>query len=125
MMQPTYRPGQRFHVQFVWQAPEGDFLRAVFEVEVLGIDPKLDRYLLRLERLVAGRQEAVDGTARPEGEVSKEHWALVGRIIGKKIYLAYEADDGRPLRLRFATLTGEHTLFSRLDDVDPASGDEG
>lgn len=118
MTQPTYQPGQRFTIQLVWQVPEGDFLRGIFEVAVLGLDPRLERYLLRLERLVAGRQEGPDGTARSEAEVSKEYWALVGRIIGKKIYLAYEADDGRPLRLRFATLTGEHTLFSRLDDED-------
>jgi hypothetical protein len=116
MTQPTYQPGQTFTIQLVWQLPDGDFLRAIFEVEVLALDPMLERYLIRLQRLVAGRQETPDGTPRPEAELSKEYWALVGRIIGKKIHLAYEAGDGRPLRLRFATLTGEHTFFTRLDD---------
>ena len=125
MTQPTYQPGQSFSIQLVWQVPEGDFLRAILEVEVLALDPMLDRYLLRLQRLVAGRQETPEGIARPEAELSKEYWALVGRIIGKKIHLAYEADDGRPLRLRFATLTGEHTLFSRLDDHDSPTDHEG
>jgi hypothetical protein len=26
-------------------------------------------------------------------------------------------EDGRPLLLRLVTLTGEHTFFSRLDDL--------
>jgi hypothetical protein len=119
MTQPTYQPGRTFSLQLVWQLPDGDFLRAIFEAEVLALDPSLDRYLLRLQRLVAGRQEAPDGTPRAEAELSSDYWPLVGRIIGKKIHIAYEAADGRPLRLRLATLTGEHTFFTRLDDPSP------
>jgi hypothetical protein len=116
MIAPNHQVGDIFTVQFVWQLPDGDFLRAIFEAEVLALDANLDRYLLRLQQLVAGRQETAEGLARPETELAADYWALVGRVVGKKIYLAYEADDGRPLRVRLATLTGEHTFFTRLED---------
>ena len=101
----------------MWQLPDGDFVRAIFEAEVLALDASLDRYLLLLKRLMAGRQERSDGEARPASELSRPYWEMVAGVVGKRVYLAYEVEDGRPIRLRLTTLTGEHTLFSRLDDL--------
>jgi hypothetical protein len=41
---------------------------------------------------------------------------MVGELIGKRVYLAFEVDDGRPIRLRLDTLTQEHSFFTRLDE---------
>lgn len=112
----TYEPGQTFQVQFVWELPEGDFIRAIFEAEVLELDSRLDRYVVRLRELKAGRQESPSGEMRSKEALSKEYWHLVGQVIGKRVHLAFEADDGRPLRLRLETLTQEHPFFTKLDD---------
>lgn len=109
-----YRAGDSFQVQFVWQLPDGDFIRAILAAEVMAIDESLDRYRVRLAGLVAGRQETAEGVARPEGELATAYWGLVGELIGRQVYLAYEVADGRPIRLRLATLTGEHSFFRRL-----------
>jgi hypothetical protein len=111
----NYEPGATFSLQFVWQLPDGDFIRAVFDAEVLALDASLDRYLLRLSVLKAGRQESAKGEMRPREAFSRDYWALVGRLVGKRVYLAYEVDDGRPIRLRLDTLTLEHSFFTRLD----------
>ena len=116
MPEATHDVGETISVQFVWQLPDGDFLRAVFEAEVLDLDEHMQRYLLHLDRLVAGRQETPTGRARPRGQLSREHWAYAGQIPGHRLWLAYEAADGRPLRLRLETLTGEHPFFTRLDE---------
>lgn len=108
--------GESFPIQFVWQLPDGDFVRAVFGASVLALDAQLDRYLLKLEDLEAGRQERSNGEARSKDEFSRPYWAMVGALIGKRVYLAYEVDDGRPIRLRLDTLTQEHSFFTRLDD---------
>lgn len=105
--------GDKFPVQFVWQLPSGDFVRAIFDGVVVGLDREWDRYVLRLERLMAGLQENPAGKPRQQSDYTNEYWSKVGGIIGSTIYLAYEADDGRPIRLRLTTLTGEHTYFSR------------
>lgn len=110
-----YRPGDTFAVQFVWKLPDGDFVRAIFQTQVLALDAQLDRYLLRLVELQAGRQEDERGEQRPKEQLSKEFWGMVGALIGKRVYLAYEVEDGRPIRLRLNTLTQEHSFFTRLD----------
>jgi hypothetical protein len=43
---------------------------------------------------------------------------MVGDLVGCKITIAYEADDGRTIHLRLATLTGEHNFFTRYDDAE-------
>ena len=112
----NYEAGETFPIQFVWQLPDGDFIRAVFEAEVLALDFRLDRYLLRLRRLKAGRQESARGEMRPKEALSATYWAMVGELIGKRVHLAFEVDDGRPIRLRLDTLTQEHSFFTRLDE---------
>jgi hypothetical protein len=112
----NYQPGESFPIQFVWQLPHGDFIRAIFAADVLDLDFRLDRYLVRLSDLQAGRQEDATGTARERAELSREYWAMVGDLIGKRVYLAFEVDDGRPIRLRLDTLTQEHSFFTRLDE---------
>lgn len=112
----NHKPGECFAVQFVWKLPEGDFLRAVFEAEVLDLVPAAEKYVVRLKKLLAGRQESAEGVKRPETGLSQPHWQMVGRIVGRKISLAYEVEDGRPLNLRLATLTGEHNFFFRFPD---------
>lgn len=116
MPDANHGPGDTFPIQFVWQLPDGDFVRAVFGAQVLSLDTQLDRYLLRLAELRAGRQEDPRGQSRPKEELSAEYWRMVGALIGKRVYLAYEVEDGRPIRLRLDTLTQEHSFFTRLDD---------
>ena len=111
----NYQPGESFPVQFVWELPGGDYVRAVFDAEVEKLDFHLDRYLLRLRELRAGRQETPAGEIRPKEALARRYWAMVGALVGKRIHLAFEVDDGRPIKLRLDTLTQEHTFFTRLD----------
>jgi hypothetical protein len=114
-----FNVGEFFRTQFIWRIPSGDFLRAIFEVEVMLIDEISDKYVVRLEKFLAGRQETPEGEDRSIEKASKEYWALVNALTGNKISLAFEVDDGRPLWLRFETLTGEHNFFHRLNELPP------
>lgn len=118
MPQAHYIPGQSFAVQFAWRLPEGEYLRAVFEAQILDLVPSADKYIVRLTHLLAGREETADGQAKPETALSHDYWRLVGKLIGRKITIAYEADDSRALYLRLETLTGEHNFFSRYEDAE-------
>lgn len=113
-----YHIGDTFPLQFAWRLPEGDYLRAVFQAEVLDLAPEADKYIVRLTSLIAGRQEDESGDLRPGEELSREYWSLVGDLVGRKITVAYEADDGRALYMRLATLTGEHNYFTRYEDAE-------
>jgi hypothetical protein len=114
-MEKVLNIGESFQVQFVWQIPDGDYLRAIFAAEILNRDNSSDKYLLRLTEFLAGRQETAEGEMRPVEEVTQEYWSLVDQITGRIVVLAYEAADGRPLHLRLATLTGEHNFFYRFN----------
>lgn len=116
MPEANCQPGESFHIQFVWELPDGDYVRAVFRAEVEKLDFSLDRYLLRLAELKAGRQETPAGEMRPKGALSARYWRMVGDLVGKRVYLAFEVDDGRPIKLRLDTLTQEHSFFTRLDN---------
>ena len=118
MPSANYKIGESFSLQFAWRLPQGDFLRAVFLAEVLDLVPEADKYIARLIRLEAGRQEDEQGGLRPTEQFSKEYWSMVGDLVGRKITIAYEADDGRALYLRLATLTGEHNYFTRYEDAE-------
>jgi hypothetical protein len=113
-----YKIGESFPLQFAWRLPEGDYIRAVFLAEVLDHVPEADKYIVRLKKLEAGRQEDEEGELKPTDQFSKEYWALVGDLVGRKITIAYEADDGHALYLRLATLTGEHNFFTRYEDAE-------
>jgi hypothetical protein len=115
-MEARYGVGETFSVQFVWRIPDGDFLRALFEAEVLYIDRVAGKYVLYLGQFTAARQERVDGSVQEADALKREYWALVSGLVGRKISVAFEADDARPLWLLLDTLTGEHDFFSRLDD---------
>lgn len=119
MVDANYDIGQSFNVQFVWRIPEGDFLRAIFLAEVQKLDRESGKYVVLLQEFLAGRQESAEGEMRPVDDVDKSYWALVAKLAGRRISLAYEADDGRPLWLRMETLTGEHNFFSRLNEIPP------
>ena len=119
MVEANFEVGQSFNAQFVWRIPDGDFLRAIFQAEVLLLDPESGKYVVLLEEFLAGRQEDAQGQMRPLEQVDTEHWALVSNLEGRRISLAYEADDGRPLWLRLETLTGEHNFFGRLNEIPP------
>lgn len=116
----NYDIGDHFPVQFVWRLPNENYLRAVFDAEVLEHVDRADKYLLRLHKLVAGRQEDAEGELIPLEEYSKEYWALVGKLQGHRVSIAYEVDDGRALHLRLATLTGEHDFFTRWQRIPTA-----
>lgn len=106
--------GDTFPVQFVWNIPDGDYIRAVFGVTVLALIPAADKYMVRLTQVIAGRQETATGETRAREELSTTYWKLVGRLVGRKVTIAYEVEDGRPLHMRLATLTGEHDFFFRF-----------
>ncbi|HOU42038.1 MAG TPA: hypothetical protein PK829_12305 [Promineifilum sp.] len=112
-----YRPGQSFPIQFAWRLPGGEYLRAVFQADVLELAPSAEKYVVRLSQLVAGREETAEGQPKPPAALSRDYWQLVGGLIGRRITLAYEADDGRALYMRLETLTGEHNYFTRYEDA--------
>jgi hypothetical protein len=107
--------GDSFLLQFVWQLPDGDYIRALCRAEVLAIIEPAEKYMVRLTELVAGSQESRMGEGRDKDEFSKTYWAMVVRLIGKQITVAWETADGRPLPMRLATLTGEHDFFTRFE----------
>ena len=113
MPEANYEVGEDFAVQFAWKLPNKDYLRAVFRAEVLALVPAADKYIVRLQELIAGRQEDADGVLRPQEAYASEYWALVGRLVGRRIAIAYESDDAHAIHMRLATLTGEHDFFYR------------
>jgi hypothetical protein len=120
LLMPTanHQIGETFSVQFAWQLPEGDYIRAIFEAKVLDLVSGADKYIVRLTKLIAGRQESSTGQMRGTDELSKDYWGLVGELVGNKLTIAYEAEDGRAVHLRLATLTGEHNYFTRFAQVE-------
>ena len=120
MSETILSEGESFPAHFVWKLPDGDYLRAVFAAEILSLDWRMERYMVRLGQLQAGRQETPAGEARPEREVNRLYVALVRRLIGRRVQLAFEAVDGRPLLMRLPTLTGEHNFFFRYDTDEEA-----
>jgi hypothetical protein len=115
MIKNMYEVGDVFSVQFAWQLPDGDYLRAVFEAKVLALDFGMQRYKVALQKWLAGRQESALGEPRGADDVARDYWEMVGKIAGKKIQVAFEADDGRTLNLKLATLTGENRFFTRTE----------
>jgi hypothetical protein len=109
--------GDTFRIQFVWRIPNQDFLRAIFDVKVLHQDTLSNKYVVHLDKFLAGRQESSEGEMRPSEEISRDYWTLISELAGRRISVAYEVEDGRPLWLRLETLTGEHNFFSRLDEL--------
>ena len=116
-MDQTHQVGEHFYVHFVWRLPgEGDVIRAVFEADVLAIIEAAMKYMVRLDRFVAGRQESGSGDIiRPKEELNAGYWQNVAELEGRKITIAWEVADGRPVYLRLATLTGEHDFFRRYN----------
>lgn len=118
MPEAHFNPGEHFPVQFAWRLPNGEYIRAVFEAEIFDLVQSADKYIVRLNRLLAGREETAEGQAKPESALTYDYWRLVGKLIGRKITIAYEADDSRALYLRLETLTGEHNYFTRYEDAE-------
>jgi hypothetical protein len=119
MLAANFDIGESFKVQFVWRLPDNDYIRAIFEAEVLHKDHVSGKYVVRLVKFEAGRQEDSRGDLRPVEEAAREYWAMVDQLVGRKISVAFEADDSRPLWLRLETLTGEHNFFRRLNELPP------
>lgn len=116
-MTPEKQIGDKVQMHFVWKLPNEDYLRAIFETEIIDILPDSNRYLLLLQEWVAGRQETAVGEMRPEEEVTVRFWQLVDQLVGHKAAVAYEAVDGRPLHLRLTTLLQIHPFFTRYNDA--------
>jgi hypothetical protein len=110
--------GDTFTLQFAWRLADGDYIRAVFQADVLDLVPEADKYVVRLGELVAARQENEDGQLLPREAYTQVYWQMVGDLTGRKITIAFEADDGRAIYLRLATLTGEHNFFTRYEDAE-------
>jgi hypothetical protein len=117
MQDANFVVGDKFRLHFVWRIPNEDYLRAIFEVEVLHLDELSNKYVVLLSEFVAGRQESSDGEMRSMEDVTRDYWSLVAGLAGRRISIAFEADDGRPLWLRLETLTGEHNFFRRLNEL--------
>ncbi len=107
--------GDNYQVQFVWKLPNYDYLRAFFSVTIDEIDIYEERYVVTLDALLGGRQEAADGSIRAVDEMSKPLWANIVGFIGRKVRLPYESADKQPMHLKYPTLTGEHNFFSRFE----------
>lgn len=118
MAEAHHAPGDTFPIQFAWRLPSGGYLRAVFELEVIDLASAAEKYVGRLNRLLAGREETPEGESLDSTALSRDYWAMVGNLIGHKITVAYEVDDGRALYLRLETLTGEHNYFTRYEDAE-------
>jgi hypothetical protein len=103
-----------FTVQFVWRLNEGNFVRAFFRARVLETQTEAEKYLVCLDELVAGQEEGPNGVILPKEAMTLPYWAMVVRLIGRKVLLAAEIADGRPVRLRLATLIGVHDFFYRF-----------
>lgn len=108
-----YQPTESFHVQFVWKLPEGGYIRARFEAEVLSLDQHAMKYFVHLRKFAGGWEESADGEHVAREAISRSYWQRVAGIEGKRVELAFEASDGRPLMMRLTTLTGEHNFFHR------------
>jgi hypothetical protein len=115
MNQAKHQVGDFIVIQFVWTLPDGDFVRALFKAEVLAIIETAEKYMVRLTELLVGSQENSQGEGRDKEEFSKVYWRQVVNLIGNRITIAWEAEDGRPLHMRLVTLTGEHDFFSRYN----------
>ncbi|MCL4264578.1 MAG: hypothetical protein KJ069_15245 [Anaerolineae bacterium] len=115
MAESNRQVGDTFLVQFVWRLPEGDIIRALFRAEVLSVIDAAEKYMVRLLELVAGSQESSTGEGREKEDFAKPYWALVVRLVGKRVTVAWEVADGRALTMRLATLTGEHDFFRRYN----------
>ena len=112
-MEQTHNVDELIDVQYVWELPDRDYLRAVFKAKITAVDPSMMRYEVKLMDLIAGRQEAPNGQPRPKEELSREYWTKVWSFVEAEVHVAYEVADGQPIRMRLATLTGEHKHFSR------------
>lgn len=117
MPDAQFQPGQSFALQFAWRLPEGEYIRAVFQANVLELVPAADKYVIKLSGLLAGREDDAEGAVKPLDALEGVYWDLVRGLVGRVLTIAYEADDGRPLYLRLATLTGEHNFFTRYQDA--------
>lgn len=117
MPEAHYKPGQTFPLQFAWRLPDDDYIRAVYQADVLDMVPGADKYIIRLSRFIAGREDDADGKGKTVDALEGEYWDLARGLTGRTITIAYEADDGKPLYLRLATLTGEHNFFTRYEDA--------
>lgn len=116
MPKANYTVNEKFNIHFVWNLPNGNYIRALFETIVLDIDIAADRYLIELSSLLRKREEDETGSGLPEEGHTLEYWQMVYALIGRKAHVAFEADDGRPLFLRLPTLTLEHKFFTRYSD---------
>ncbi len=116
MPEAHYAIGDTFPAQFAWRLPDGDYLRAVFTCEVLSLVPAAVKYVVRLTQLLAGRQETSEGVLKPEDTFNSDYWPLVQKLAGRRISLAFEADDTHAVHLRLETLTGAHNFFYRFPD---------
>lgn len=115
MIKPQFDLNETFPIQFVWKLETGDFLRAIFTVRVLEMDWEMLRYRIVLESFDAGRQESEVGELRPQEQYARDDWARVAQLVGRQIKVAFEVDDGRPIRLKYETLTGENRFFFRVE----------
>jgi hypothetical protein len=118
MPEAHYAVGESFPLHFAWRLPDGEYVRAVFQAEVLDLVPGADKYIVRLTHLLGRREETAEGEVKPVEQWTRPYWELVDGLIGRKITVAYEADNGRALYLRLATLTGEHNYFSRYESAE-------
>lgn len=112
-----YKPKDSFHVQFAWRLEDGSYLRAIFEAYILDLYPAADKYLVRLTEWVATREDDAEGNTKPQEAMTQAYIKYLPRLVDKRLGIAYEADNGSPLHLRLATLTGEHDFFFRFDGL--------
>ena len=82
-MNPNLTVGDTFKVHFVWKLPEDEYARALFEAEIIEVQPREDRYLVILREMIGGRQELPDGTLRTREEMPTRYWRRIVGFIGR------------------------------------------
>ena len=108
-----FKIGDSYKIHYVWRLPNDDYIRALFKVTVVEVDLFEERYLARIDALEGAVQEAPDGSRRPAEEMDKVLWRNVLSFVGNLIRVPYESADGRPLHIKYPTLTGEHDYFTK------------
>jgi hypothetical protein len=92
------------NVTFGWKLPDGRWVRAQFEAEVVAYDEPRDRWVCILRRLVTDISPVPLPIANP-----------IRELIGKWVQIPTEGRNGQVLPLKLDTLRGKPRYFYEHD----------
>ena len=91
-------------VNFGWKLPDGRWVRATFNVEVIAYDEPKDRWLCVLRKLLSATDTVPEPIAAP-----------IRDLINKWEYVPAEGRNGLTLPLKLDTLRGKPRFFYASD----------